>query len=621
MKTTEIIFTFYSTETDTTQTATTSSSNKDIPLPKKRIAILQMLENLEANLKMEEFNSDIKETFWNDLQEILTLTYPNASYKCILQCAKRDLARNDCSIIVTGETSAGKTTVIKQLVGQKLFHTKNVTTAPTVCKIRNSKQLILKAYRKESGDITTIYDEKRFENLKQMKVAIQRLIDNCHEDGEIKDTVFYTDISCPVPILKENVIIVDTPGIEESTDLDDILIDLLPEAVLLIFVVNARGIHKERMSTILKTILRNTDNMICFDPLDGFFLTYDDDDDNSENEILEELKKHWPTVKEDRIFKIKPSQSGSMEDNFYIKDCERFGACLREFIIRNHNKQAESYVSFILDLTENAIKLLDDIKDEKDKLIKQDSEKIRELEDNKDKYIENLHNHKKTLLDEVTCLILDYLKSTTAHDEILNPKEKPSIVKIDFDKIEAELRYRLQNAIKKYLNGRDVEEKVKYENEKIRSTCDKIPLEIKKVEIYKTEIIFELPLEQIKCSYGMEYKRSLHVELLESYSMYAVTRYNHLKYRLLGEKKRLKKAEKRLTYMISNIQKNELKTIAEQSIGKDYNNDVVSIFKDIILEIDRMKATKETMKGECDSLNSKCSSIRTLHNMLQNLKL
>lgn len=214
------------------------------------------------------------------------------------------------------------------------------------------------------------------------------------------------------------------------------------------------------------------------------------------------------------------------------------------------------------------------------------------------------------------------MQSTTAHDEILNPKDKPSIVKIDFDKIEAELRYRLQNAIQKCFNGGIVEDKMNIENEKIRLTCEKIPLKIKKVEIHKTDISFELPLEEIKCSYGMvEYKRSLHVELLEKYSMYAVTRYNGIKYRLLGEKKRLKKAEKRLTYMIRNIKKNKLKTFAEQIIGKDYENHVVSIFKDIILEIDRMKANTKTMKEECDSLNLKCSSIRTLHDMLQNLKL
>lgn len=61
-----------------------------------------MVENLESILKMEEFNNDTKDKFWNDLQEILTITYPNASYNCILQCAKRDLARNDSAIIVTG---------------------------------------------------------------------------------------------------------------------------------------------------------------------------------------------------------------------------------------------------------------------------------------------------------------------------------------------------------------------------------------------------------------------------------------------------------------------------------------------------------------------------------------
>lgn len=96
--------------------------------------------------------------------------------------------------------------MIQRLVGQKLSHTRNLATVPTVCRIRNSKQMVLKAYRKESVERTTLYDETTFENLKQMKGAIQRLTDNCQEDGERKDTVLYTDISFPVPILKVDLL-------------------------------------------------------------------------------------------------------------------------------------------------------------------------------------------------------------------------------------------------------------------------------------------------------------------------------------------------------------------------------------------------------------------------------
>lgn len=53
-----------------------------------------------------------------------------------------------------------------------------------------------------------------------------------------------------VLLFKGNIIIVDTPGIGETDELDQMLIDFLPSAVSMIFVVNASsagGIQKGRV--------------------------------------------------------------------------------------------------------------------------------------------------------------------------------------------------------------------------------------------------------------------------------------------------------------------------------------------------------------------------------------
>lgn len=97
-----------------------------------------------------------------------------------------------------GETSAGKTTLINHFVGQKICSTNNVAATATVCRIRDSKTLMLKAYTKDEHILADI----SFENMTDMRSTIKGYTDISYMKKDIKDTVFYVDIYLPVPILK-----------------------------------------------------------------------------------------------------------------------------------------------------------------------------------------------------------------------------------------------------------------------------------------------------------------------------------------------------------------------------------------------------------------------------------
>lgn len=101
-------------------------------------------------------------------------------------------------MFLIGETRAGKTTLINRFVGTKLFPTNNVAATATVCRIRNSKELILKAYTR---DEYLLYEAK-FENMEQMKSVIKKFTDIRYIATDIKDKIYYTDVYLPVPILK-----------------------------------------------------------------------------------------------------------------------------------------------------------------------------------------------------------------------------------------------------------------------------------------------------------------------------------------------------------------------------------------------------------------------------------
>ncbi|XP_076071922.1 uncharacterized protein LOC143043543 [Mytilus galloprovincialis] len=176
----------------------------------------------------------------------------------VLQTYKRDLLRNDCGILIAGETSAGKTTLINQLVGKEIFFTSNLAATGAVCRIRNSKSLSIQIHSKDHPT-----EEKAAADFDELESLLTQFTDIEKHPPEM------IDVYLPVPILKGNVIIVDTPGVGENEQLDNLLLDFLPNAVSFVFIVNASnagGIHKDRLLHILKTVIEKRKDMPCFEP-------------------------------------------------------------------------------------------------------------------------------------------------------------------------------------------------------------------------------------------------------------------------------------------------------------------------------------------------------------------
>ncbi|OPL33857.1 hypothetical protein AM593_08200, partial [Mytilus galloprovincialis] len=287
--------------------------------PDEQIQSLRvMFESVEQML--------ICEDYYKDLQQELSAACPE--YMTVLLTAKRDLLRNDCGIVVT-ETSAGKTTLINQLVGERVFSTNTLAATGRITRVRHSEKMEVKCYTKNDILKKTV----EVQDVKKMRSVIRKLTDISNIPEELKD-IYYVDVYLPVSILKGNVIIVDTPGIGENEGLDKMLLDFLPHAVSFVFIANARnagGIHDDRLSKILKTILDNRHKMPCFDPKEVMFLTNQwdiiknveystDEDENGVSskredqhtqiwiDIQDKLSKGWAGLQIENIFRISLEQ-------------------------------------------------------------------------------------------------------------------------------------------------------------------------------------------------------------------------------------------------------------------------------------------------------------------------
>lgn len=94
-----------------------------------------------------------------------------------------------CCYLLLGETSAGKTTLINQLVGNELFVTGNVATTGTITRIRHSNKLQFKCYLKDE----TLKKEEKVQDLKKLKSVIEKYTDINNLPDELKD-IYYVDV-------------------------------------------------------------------------------------------------------------------------------------------------------------------------------------------------------------------------------------------------------------------------------------------------------------------------------------------------------------------------------------------------------------------------------------------
>lgn len=454
-----------------------------------------MFEHLEQFLKLNEFD--------NDLQEELSAAYPD--YMTVLKTAKRDLLRSDCGIVITGATSAGKTFLVNLLIEkekEKLFVSRNLASTKTVCRIRNSETMELRVFSKDDVLLKTV----KADDIKQLKSTIKKFTDISQLQDEVPDA-YYVDVYLPVPILKGNVIIVDTPGIGETEDLNKMLMDFLPHAVSFVFVVNARdagGIHEDRLLKILTTIMQNRDKMPCFDPRDVMFLTNqwdiiendcDDDEEETEHErtwqnIKQKLEKGWGSVKSNNLFRVSLKQVATQMKTEFTEDYARFNQVLKEIIDKNKNKRIQFYYSFFETFTLNAergtrarLQMLERSANEQDTIVKANRQKIAALTKECNQVKKNLYAHKKELTLELAKLLLNYLNSSYGKDMILNPPGCEKISSISYGSLHKEIPRRVESGIKRWCESDEVKAKMEEADAKIRSLLQDIEEKLQNLEM------------------------------------------------------------------------------------------------------------------------------------------
>ncbi|MBX3211372.1 MAG: dynamin family protein [Labilithrix sp.] len=144
-------------------------------------------------------------------------------------------------LVVVGEFNHGKSTFVNALLGETVLP---VGVTPTTAAIHHLKYA-------DKPEATVVFQSGKrdaipFEDTRRFAVGGGASLDGSAGDGAPRDEVDYLEVGYPAALLKERILLVDTPGVNDlSLQRADITYSYIPRADAVLFLLDAGQILKE----------------------------------------------------------------------------------------------------------------------------------------------------------------------------------------------------------------------------------------------------------------------------------------------------------------------------------------------------------------------------------------
>ncbi|PSM51293.1 GTP-binding protein (dynamin domain) [Campylobacter blaseri] len=570
---------------------------------------LNTIEFLKQDIPFEDIKQNF--SFYKSLDELNSLADELSRFDKQANDVKEKSNNSEFVISVTGVINAGKSSMLNSFLGSDILGTSNIPETANLSLLKYGKSSIAKIVFYNDEELKRFGIDKRYED---KTVPLSELINYTSAQFEISKYIKMIELSLDLPMLKDNISIVDTPGLDDTVVLREELTKyFMDKSDTIIHLMNASQSSTKKDISFIVDTLQNSKNS-------SLIVVLTHSDLLSEEELVDVVSYTEKSIKEELL---KFGFATNLIDNvkyFKIDNISKNGIYeLKNYIYnmffgKNSQKANLIIQSYLKELKLISSRLIKDMEFKVSKLSKNNLE----LESDKDrlkKEISNLESKISDTENEINGYLnrLDYsdinfelkfkdaflgIKDGIILDLKYNESKK---TKPDFDRIKTISQSRLKDIITDVL--RDIAYQISKDIELIKSNLkdrlklnSNFSLNIKKFiddnlnEEKQIKFSYEI-LEIIKKNLSLEKKS----QLLESYfdmflndldlknMVNKLSKENtssfkeSLKMELLGFKKELENKQSSLEEIFYNKQNSSKDEMEEASkLKKDLN-----ILKDI----------------------------------------
>ncbi|XP_052064399.1 tyrosine-protein kinase Fer-like isoform X1 [Mytilus californianus] len=397
---------------------------------------------LQKYVEVKSFYDKLNDILQKDINSVFQNFTEELEYR------QRDILSQDCFILIAGDRVAGKSSFVNLILRKDLLPTQQLACTATICEIRhsrnNEKEAIL--YNKDEKGIRRLdlgEDEKN--DFKKLKYHIQEL----NEDDE--SPFEKIEIFWPSEIIKNGIVLVDTPGIGENRLIIKRLQEYMKESFGFIYIIDsaqAAGLQRGRLSDFLRSVVNSSDDI--FDSRATLFVCnkWDVVPPQEQREIksltLTKLKKIFPEVKDEQVFTISTLQAaksvsfGSIAPDFQflfengIKSL--IPASIKNKLLSHYRwlKMVLQRICFSLKVTQSME--AQDVKVNKDTISKL-RDQLKTLKNDAEEVLESAKHIAEKQIDLLHKEMADLLRSRAARDKICTWVAKDCPKQADYKKV------------------------------------------------------------------------------------------------------------------------------------------------------------------------------------------
>ncbi|XP_019636106.1 PREDICTED: uncharacterized protein LOC109478780 [Branchiostoma belcheri] len=395
------------------------------------------------------------------------------------------LTSSKCPILIAGETSSGKSSLLNLILGEEMLPTSTLSTTSIICELRYGEQRRAKVFTWDNQEIDVPLD------LSSDRKSLEKLSAYIHQKGDRDQETFpykRAEIYLPLEFLKEGITIVDSPGVGESEKMDEVVFDYMEEAFAFIYVINsanAGGIQKDRLGRLLAVVSAKGKEQLeirqskvnpmkdttaaNFSPRAAIFVCNKWDQvpvheaQTVQEEQLRVLRRYWHGCTEDQVFRLCTSDAAkALQHGVVMKDFRHLLDGIERLIPVSLQNKLQVYYSF-LDQVLCRIKFMLDAtianagsgkmkNEERQKRLKKTEEKLGILKRKASETIERMKKRLKQHVEECVSRVRDLLEDTPCVQEMAtswssSELTEQSDVHVVKKAVESEVCLRLQNFI------------------------------------------------------------------------------------------------------------------------------------------------------------------------------